>query len=290
MKYSISDDGIKDQIRKFVAGDEGSYSRIVSMLAQYIYNYARIVFGADEDTCGDFFEYVLSRFRDILSGYRESEAKFVTWFTVVLRNRYLNFIRAEGTKNRTKKEMDFVSLDCGAGDLPALHNILGDEKTYNSTENAEYENLIDEVVRNLKDRQRIFFHLYYVETLRPEDVGFISIHLGWSVREVLEGLEDIRSSIAEKYRLKNRLFQRLNDLYFQIIKNQKEGNESVIEKLKKKRNKVLEEYRRVKLNPSYESIGRFLRLPIGTVSTGIMRMRTTLRNYFEECYGEKMPV
>jgi hypothetical protein len=31
MKYSISDDGIKDQIRKFFAGDEGSYSRIVSM-------------------------------------------------------------------------------------------------------------------------------------------------------------------------------------------------------------------------------------------------------------------
>jgi len=44
MKYNISDDGIKDQIRKFFAGDEGSYSRIVSMLAQYIYNYASIVF------------------------------------------------------------------------------------------------------------------------------------------------------------------------------------------------------------------------------------------------------
>ena len=59
---------------------------------------------------------------------------------------------------------------------------------------------------------------------------------------------------------------------------------------KKKRNKVLEEYRRVKLTPSYESLSHFLGFPIGTVSTGIMRMKGAVRNYLKEHNNEEMQV
>jgi hypothetical protein len=96
--------------------------------------------------------------------------------------------------------------------------------------------------------------------------------------------------MLEKYRVKNKLYRRLNTLYYEIIRNQKEKNQSVVEKVKKKRNKVLDEYRRVKMNPSYESIAEFLGWPIGTVSSGILRMKNDVKHYFEEHYHEKMSI
>jgi len=68
MKNRISDEKIKDFVSRYVKGDDRCYSAIVNMLSQYIYNYPRVVFGTDPDTCSDFYEYVLSRFKSILTG------------------------------------------------------------------------------------------------------------------------------------------------------------------------------------------------------------------------------
>ena len=288
MKSRISDEKIKDFVSRYVKGDDRCYSAIVNMLSQYIYNYPRVVFGTDLDTCSDFYEYVLSRFKNILNGYRESDAKFTTWFTIVLRNRYLNYIRAKNAKYKVEQKLDIVSFDCSNNNSQNLYNIIGDNKEYMKLNNEEYESFIDNIIKNLKDKQRIFFHLYFIETFRPEDVGFISIYLGRTVRESLTGIGEIRKSMTEKYRLKNKLFQRLNNLFYEIIKKQKEKNHQALEKLKKKRNIVLDEYKRVKLNPSYSSLSQFLGLPIGTVSTGIMRMKEDVRQFIKERYREKM--
>jgi hypothetical protein len=150
--------------------------------------------------------------------------------------------------------------------------------------------MIDELTRNLNEKHRMFFHLYFIESIRPEDISFISIYLGKPYRELLGGVSGIRDTMLEKYRLKNKLFQRLNDIYYDILRNQDENNKPEVEKLKKKRNKVLDEYRRVKLTPSYESLSKFLGYPIGTVSTGIMRMKSAVQKYLKEHYDEEMPV
>lgn len=290
MKSRIPDNEIKKAVARYKKGDEKSYKSIVDMLSEYIYNYPCIVFGATPDISGDFYEYVLQRLKNILQGYRESDALFSTWFTVVLRNRYLNFVRAESTRNRDEKALEFVSLDWRNNNDQNLYNIIADSKVRFDLDDYDYEHLIDSVVKNLKDKYRIYFHLYFIETLRPDDVGFLSIYLDRNIRELIRGLEMVRTSMAEKYRMKNRLYRRLNALYYEILRNQKEKNQSIVEKVKKKRNKVLDEYKRVKMNPSYESIAKFLGLPIGTVSSGILRMKKDVKYYFEEHYREKMSV
>ncbi len=89
----MPDSRIKEAVNTFKKGNEKSYALLIEMLSGYIYNYPRVAFGMNVDTCGDFFEYVLTRMKPILNGYRETDAKFSTWFTVVLRNRYLNTLR-----------------------------------------------------------------------------------------------------------------------------------------------------------------------------------------------------
>ncbi|HEB32930.1 MAG TPA: sigma-70 family RNA polymerase sigma factor [Spirochaetes bacterium] len=287
MKSRPPDSRIKEAVKLYKKGDEKSYTLLIEMLSNFIYNYPRVAFGMSVDTCGDFFEYVLTRMKAILNGYRETDVKFITWFTVVLRNRYLNFVRGKKLKNRVEEQGGAVSFDYGYESNQSLHNFIGDGKNYG--EFLKFDRLINEIIIDLKEKHRLFFHLYFIETIRPEDISFISIYLDKSFRESLNGISVIRNTMLEKYRLKNKLFQRLNDLYYGILKSQEENNKIEVEKLKKKRNKVLDEYKRVKLTPSYESLSQFLGFPIGTVSTGIMRTKSAVQNFLKERYDEEMP-
>jgi len=289
MKNRIPDTKIKGYIRDYKSGEERSYSLIVSMISQYIYNYPRIVFSSDVDACGDFYEYILLRLRDIINAYRETEAKFLTWFTVVLRNRYLNFLREKRSKYILKESIDFVSFDYQTERSGGLYNVVGDTRDYGSSSERGYNELIENIVKNLRDKQRIFFHLYYIDTLRPEDLGFLAIYLGRNVRDVLFGIDRIKGSMIDRYEFKRAILQKLTALYYRIIRCQRKGDEKEVLGLKKKRDNLLCEYRRAKLNPSYQNISYFLKIPQGTVSSGILRMKQSVKQILKELHYEGMP-
>jgi DNA-directed RNA polymerase specialized sigma24 family protein len=282
MSVRVDDAAVKELLRRFREGDGKSLSSALDALSLYIYNYPRIVFGSPPDQCGDFYEYILERFETILLGYRESPAKFLTWFTVVLRNRYLNFVRERKTKAKHESRVTVVSIDSAASCGRSLHEVIGDSRWGHEGADAGEAALVDRIVRDLKDTHRVYFHLFFVESVRPEDIAFLSIFLNRPVSALLRGLREIRLSMEEKYRLKSRLNRRLNELYFELLAAQKEKNEERVRKVKKKREKVFIEYKRVKLNPAYETISKFLGLPIGTVSTGIMRMKRAAAVFLEE--------
>jgi DNA-directed RNA polymerase specialized sigma24 family protein len=290
MSVRVDDAAVKELLRRFREGDERSLSSALHALSLYIYNYPRIVFGSAPDQCGDFYEYILERFETILKGYSESPAKFLTWFTVVLRNRYLNFVRERKTKTKLESRVTVLSLDSASFGGKSLHEVIGDARWGHEGGNAGEAALVDRIVRDLKDTHRVYFHLFFVESVRPEDIAFLSIFLNRPVSALLGGLREIRLSMEEKYRLKSRLNRRLNELYFELLAAQKEKNEEKARKVKKKREKVFIEYKRVKLNPAYESISKFLGLPIGTVSTGIMRMKRAAAPLLGKENHETLPV
>ena len=74
MKSQMPDSMIKEAVNTFNKGDEKSYTLLIEILSKFIYNYPRVAFGMNVDTCGDFFEYVLNRMKSILNGYRETDA------------------------------------------------------------------------------------------------------------------------------------------------------------------------------------------------------------------------
>ncbi|MFW6181775.1 MAG: sigma-70 family RNA polymerase sigma factor [Spirochaetota bacterium] len=283
MKQLIPDRRVKQLLRRFNGGDRECFGEILRLVSPYVYHYPRIVFGADEDRCGDFYEYVLVRLKKILSCYKEAETRFVTWFTVVLRNRYLNHLRETGG---SAPAVDLLSLDGSRN----LYSLLSESRDLVVHQSTGLGRLVERVVAGLNERQRLYFHLYYLETLRPEDLGFMAITLGRPPREVLHGLEQVRSSMTARYRAKERLSAKLGSLYLQFVRCQKENRDEHAERYRRRRDRVLEEYRRVKLNPSYESIARFLDVPLGTVSTGIARMKKAARAILEEHADETMSV
>jgi RNA polymerase sigma factor (sigma-70 family) len=286
MNFKIPDSEIKSCLYKYRAGDKKSYSAIIELISPYIYNYPRVIFSSSSDCCGDFYEYILSRLDKILNLYRESDAKFITWFTIVLRNRYLNFVRERMSGDKVREHTDVLSLDQSSEGSPALYDLIGDGKNYLEQDKLNFDALIDGILRKLNERQRIFFHLYFIETLRPEDVSFLSISLQRPVREVLYGIDLLRNAMLKKYEVRGRVLDKLSALHEALLDNQKVSKNDEIILLRKKRERILEEYRRIKLNPSYESIAEVLQLPLGTVSTGIARMKKAVRNAIEEHYKE----
>ena len=282
MKSNIHDARLKCFIREYKRGDEKAYLKAVDMISEYIYNYPRIVFGADPDGCGDFYEYILVRLDDILGRFRDTGAKFITWFTVVLRNRYFNFMRESRKGYLLRERINQVSLDFENGRSSSLYNIVGDIRDYSGSSPRVYDETIDMIVRELNDRYRVFFHLYFIETLRPEDVGFLSIYLERSPREVLEGIDGIRCSMVRRYEFKRELLLKLTSVYYMIMQYQREGDARKVEGLREKRKKLIFEYRYAKLNPSYRSISGFLGFPLGTVSSGIMRMKSRAQHIVKQ--------
>jgi len=279
MICKIPDDRIKKAIRDYRNGKINAYGQVVDLVSPYIYNFPRIVFNQEADICGDFYQYIIADLKSILDGYRISDVKFVTWFTVVLRNRYISFIRK--SKKQQQGNQPLVYLDDDSGGVP-LYVKIPDRRRYGEVESNRYDEMIERIVSNLKPGLRVFFHFYYIESLRPDDVVFLSIHLEKSPYEIIHMLGSLRDSLDEKYRIKNNLYKRISRIYEKIMDAQREKNGSQVFHYRKIREKLLEEYFRVKLNPSYQVISRVLNVPAGTVSAGIFRMKRCVKEIIGE--------
>ncbi len=277
-------------MRSYQSGDAGVFPNIVQLLSLYIYNYPRIVFAADPDRCSEFYEYLLSRLRKVLNSYRETDAKFTTWFTVVLRSRYINFIRERSSRTDQSVDCFSVSLDYRDDNRQSLYNMIAERKDFLQSDYAFYDELVERIVSHLNHKQRIFFHLYFIDSLRPEDVVFLSLSLGRSIRDVLHSIGRLKETVVKRYEKKNESLGKLNQYYRELISAQHRDDHQAMSRIRKKRAGAIEEYRRIKTHPSYEGLVMFLEIPLGTVSTGISRMKGVVRTILEELYHEKLPL
>jgi RNA polymerase sigma factor (sigma-70 family) len=290
MKNLIPDEEIKGWIRTYQTGRREVYREIASLLSSYIYNYPRVVFGSDADLCSDFYEYLFRRLERILISYRETEAKFVTWFTVVLRRRYLNFLRERRVKGRDFCEGNPISLDSSDADAQSLYNVIAERRDFVHSDQEKYDALLEMITCGLNVNQRVFFHLYYLDSLRPEDVIFLSVTLNRPVRQTMAGIDELKDSVVHRYEKKQESFEKLNQLYRRLVRAQRERDRDAERRYRQKRSRVLEEYRRIKIHPSYERLAHFLDIPLGTVSTGVARMKRAVRMIVEDRYHEKLPL
>lgn len=77
--------------------DERLWDEIAAALCGLVRNYPRFRYGRDEDACSEFLAFLYPRLKSLLANWRPTEAKFTSWFFVVLRCRYLDFVASEKT-------------------------------------------------------------------------------------------------------------------------------------------------------------------------------------------------
>jgi hypothetical protein len=106
----------------------------------------------------------------------------------------------------------------------------------------------------------------------------------------MHGIGGLKETVVKRYEKKNESLGKLNQYYKELISAQQRDDTRALHRIRKKRSAVIDEYRRIKIHPSYEGMATFLKMPLGTVSTGISRMKGAVRNILEELYHEKLPL
>ena len=183
VKFSgmIEDREIKDWIHLYQESGEG-LSRIRETLADMIYQFPAIGFEVyDHDVKGDFYLYVSDRLPKILESYVPREnARFKTFFYLVLRRQYLNFIKTRKQKIRETPLNE---------DLPCENR---------EEEKAKELEKISLLFASLPPKYRLILKLRCPDFLCPEDFLDLGREFGKKPSELLETVGIILEEAAGK--------------------------------------------------------------------------------------------
>jgi RNA polymerase sigma factor (sigma-70 family) len=166
-RLELDDALIKEEISGWRSSpDERKYRRIMEMLSPLIYEYPVRVFNANEDSSGNFFEYVFERLSQLLMKYDAQATRFTTWFFIVLRNLYFNWLRS----NRSKEGLRTIPIKIPSQDSETEID-LGDMKEYRTWHEKEQKNSVPDcpdpcqritkIVQKLPPEHRLLLSVLY---------------------------------------------------------------------------------------------------------------------------------
>ncbi|HOV13694.1 MAG TPA: hypothetical protein PK771_05375, partial [Spirochaetota bacterium] len=213
----------------------------------------------DNDIKNEFFATVASKIERIISDYKEIEtANFITWFSVVLRNEFLMFIRVwNKIENFETKEVYILNN---------IHNGFEEEsyEEYNFEE-SEKSPKIDLSI--LSDTEKLI--LQWKFGITNQNVN----------------LEEIQSAIESKISLKKRYEELINKKFIDLIRIQQKINKEIDKHKKKaltdkeKRIKKIKRryehlYNNILCFPSNKDVANKLNYSSGTIGAYISRIKT----------------
>jgi DNA-directed RNA polymerase specialized sigma24 family protein len=119
--YGIDDPEIKRLVLAYQEEGGGPVPEaILKKISGVVMDYPARVFCRNFDDCSDYYEYVTCRLPGILKGYRQTGALFTTWFLVVLRNQYLNWLKKNEARERVVRIVPRPGGELGPADMVNL--------------------------------------------------------------------------------------------------------------------------------------------------------------------------
>ncbi|MFW5856557.1 MAG: RNA polymerase sigma factor [Planctomycetota bacterium] len=232
---------------------------------QAIYWLPRRQFGADEEDLSDFLIYAVERIRERNTLARfdpDAGARFTTWFGVVIRNLYLDYLR------RHKHDPELTELDAeGLADEPPPDR---------DTEQAE------RLLGRLSIKCRTLFKLLFANStfLSPEELRWIAeaadrplVEVARALGELEEELRELEAGIEERRR-------RLDAVCWwkRVYERQLHQLEREMTRPPEERGALLDETHRklIKRREQYERLVEELSGPAGTATTPYRRLAALL--------------
>jgi len=176
----ICDEEIKKLILSYQKTGE-NLPKIKELLSEFIYHFPAIAFETyHEDIKGDFYLYFLDRLEKTLKDYKVFEtAKFKTYFYLVLRRHYLNFI--QGRKKELKTN-------------PINSNVEAKVKEADSVDLEK----ISLLFASLPQKYRLILKLRCPDFLLPEDLYLLGREFHKEPAELLKKIDMVLRDQAKK--------------------------------------------------------------------------------------------
>ncbi len=245
----IPDGEVKRLIRAWRNGDKSAFEKIKNLTAEYVLNFPLVVYGQDEDTCHDFYLYVLERLEGIISRYKEIDGvKFQTWFTRVLSNQYKNFVSYARTR---EYEFEKVGLESGEGAVLWLI----EEKLEPPVEKFGE---IHRVFSKLSIRERVVLKLTYGFELSSDELLAVSKFTGKNYSDVVENYIKLIESKANLYPDYKKLFNKVSEAFAEMLKCERKGRNDEAEGWRKVWKRRLEELKKHRLTVNQKDVAEFV--------------------------------
>lgn len=268
-------------------GIDAAERELLERYMQAIYWLPRQAFGADEDTLSDFLLYALEklRTRDTLSKYDPSRgASFSTWFGVILRNLYLDYLRAQ------PDEPLALELQEGVAAPPV----------------EETSDTEDRLLAAMHIRCRVLFKLLLCNSylLTSEEVRWIADKSERGVLETTEQLAELEDELAQREANLQDRYDRLavacwwKNTYEKQLERLEHNNDrpwtrqaEEMDKIQARLERRRQEYRRIVHDLSgtagiattpYKDLARILGMPEGTVASHISRCRAAAADFLRQ--------
>lgn len=256
----IDDVPLRDAVLRYqISRSREILSSVQAMLASYIYHYPRKVHHRGHDEASEFYLYVFERLERIILKYEDQGYKFTTWFTAVLRNHYLNFLRAS---------------DDSAETLPLLEDRISTAVTMPEPDmQTEDEKRRDDILASLKERfplrESLYFQMHFLELFKEALVIPLAEYFSVPIHAALTMIEHARATYRKRY---TRLLA-LQDTYARLCeKNIKDVKQHTL-----KKGSLLKRIGAIQLTVPVRHVASVFSTTITIVMKVIIRIRSFLR-------------
>jgi len=191
----VEDEKIKEMLRSYkVKGD--NLSSIIEYLSSTIYSFPYLTSGMDKDACSDYYEYILVRMEKILAGYSQMDCKFLTWFMVVLRRHFYNWIKHKNLKEN--REYAILNSPVNFESKDEMINYIHDDSLKDEWIEQEPPSAVIKALEMLPERESLILKLHYFDFFNENDLSVACSVFECSLAEMKKRYEAIRNKIADK--------------------------------------------------------------------------------------------
>ncbi len=281
-----------DKIKKLVEGyqlNEVDIYEVMKMLSKTIYSFPRLIGKMDEDSCSDFFEYILIRMEKILGAYKKMDCKFMTWFIVVLRRHYFNWYKIQ--MREETREISILNRHTSEDVNEELVDVLC---IHEDAQDAASDYKIEHAIDKLPGKLKIIIKLHYFDFFHERDLLETADLFKQPLSILLNRFHEVKEKLLDKNKINEKLEENVGKAYDKIFflkeKKNKKAEQHIYDyeiqnKLQKAENDHLKNLNR--LQKTYNSlknqdISYLLDIPTRIIANMLFRGKNKLKEILME--------